>query len=205
MNKINNYKKKAFLDFLIILIVCFCTSANAGDLSSKYSKEGDTVKSHLETAVNAARQWQSDTLLWQVSAGSFIRFTGDLLSCNTKVPQSGWTYYFWSPKTHMDHRVNICGQLIVPEGLGGNLHQEKEFIRGDFLDTNEVGKIIQKILDSNSCPLKGKHWEGRIKFNPGYSRPMWHANTMCSDIQYLHIVIDPITGKASSQLMEETP
>ncbi|KPK09692.1 MAG: hypothetical protein AMJ68_11475 [Acidithiobacillales bacterium SG8_45] len=105
----------------------------------------------------------------------------------------------------MDHRVNICGKSIVPEGLGGNLHTEKEFIRGNFLDTDKIGKIVEKIQESQNCTLKGKHWEGRLKFNRIHSKPMWHANVQCSDVQYLAILIDPVTGKATSQLIEEVP
>jgi hypothetical protein len=199
----NNFKPVIAAYLVFAMMICLSATAQASDPIPERTNVGNTAKSYLGTAVRAAREWQADARLRQVLG--MIRFSGVLLSCDPEDPRNGWQFYFNSPKTHRELRVTICGETIVPEEVGGDRRQEKEFIDETFIDTDEVGRIVKGLLDRQDCPTRWDYWEGRLRFDPNHSKPMWVAEVLCDVTHFLDVTVDPITGTASWRLREEIP
>jgi hypothetical protein len=168
------------------------SSASARDLADRR-----TAKSNLPSVELKAKAWQPDARLWQVSAGSSIDFSGRIRSCDPKVPESGWTYFFWSPTAHTAYEVTDCNDQVLGEGLGGS--DKKEDIGRDFIDTDRVGLIIKKLLKKYGCKSTATDWEGRLRFDPILdalaSHLTWWVNCQCTVSTGLDATTDARSGK----------
>ena len=201
---------------MIRLLILLCslgiaaerTTQPAINEASTQSISLGTAKEHLKKALKEAKAWQTDAVLWQIAAGSFINLSGRLASCEKRVPESGWTYFFWSKSDGRLFEVMVCGDQVVGKGLGaGNLKSYASPLEKKFIDTDSVARVIGRALVTEKCVTKEPTWSGRLRYNYGAIRSEWSVEVHCSEETTLEMIINGSSGTVLSSAVtrDESP